>query len=395
LYETRALQLNPVQGLQASDRVRQRWGRALVIVEIGITVALLVEASSMVAAYQRIRTAEYGFSTRPLLTLTVESGQGVPVRTVVDAVKAVPGVSAAAAAGAVPLFGQRTLVTVATASTEAQAERAAIAPEFFDALGVPVRAGRRFDASDRQAQRTVIVSEMLAHLLGGTGSAVGRTVWIDRTAYRVIGVVADFRTSQTRQMGPNVFVPLGEGDDLQRVQILVRAGGAAGPLVETIRRSANHVAPGVRVTGATSFDSLLTVSSLEMLAGTAPLVPLIMIGMLLMAAGIYGVLAFAITRRGRELAIRVAIGATTLNQVTLIAYRSASLLTFGSLGGVALTFVLSRIVRASGDAGGMYDPPWPAFVIPVLIVFVVGAAATWIPSRRVRQINPVALLRST
>ena len=147
--------------------------------------------------------------------------------------------------------------------------------------------------------------------------------------------------------------------------------------------------------GMFTFDEITEVAGQEMLVGTAPLVPLIAIGMMLTMAGVYGVLAFAITRRSRELAVRVAIGATAGDLVRLVTAHSARLLATGTVAGIGLTFALSRIVRANGGVGSIYDPPWPAFVVPVLIVAAIGILATWIPSRRALTINPSTLLRST
>ncbi len=132
-----------------------------------------------------------------------------------------------------------------------------------------------------------------------------------------------------------------------------------------------------------------------MLTGTAPLVPLIATGMLLTAAGIYGVLAFAITRRSKELAVRVAIGASGRDVVRLVTAHSLRLIALGTFLGAGATFALTRVVHAAGGGGSMFDPRWPAFVVPVLIIVVIGALATWIPSRRALKINPAVLLRTT
>jgi ABC-type antimicrobial peptide transport system permease subunit len=118
------------------------------------------------------------------------------------------------------------------------------------------------------------------------------------------------------------------------------------------------------------------------MVGTAPLFPLIVIGMLLMSSGLYGVLAFAVSRRTRELAVRMAIGADWGTQVRLVMGQSLRLVMLGSALGIALTFGLSRLVRATGGEGSLYDPPWPAFMLPVFVVLVVAALATWVPMRR-------------
>jgi ABC-type antimicrobial peptide transport system permease subunit len=162
-----------------------------------------------------------------------------------------------------------------------------------------------------------------------------------------------------------------------------------------MRRELRDASAGNVVTSMFTFDEITEVAGEEMLVGTAPLLPLIAIGMLLTMAGVYGVLAFAMTRRSRELAVRVAIGATAGDLIRLVAAQSARLLVTGATAGIGLTFALARIVRANGGAGSIYDPPWQAFVVPILIVVIIGALATWIPSRRARTINPATLLRTT
>jgi ABC-type antimicrobial peptide transport system permease subunit len=133
----------------------------------------------------------------------------------------------------------------------------------------------------------------------------------------------------------------------------------------------------------------------EMLVGTAPLVPLIAIGTLLTTTGIYGVLAFAIARRSKELALRIAIGASARDLIRLVSAHSLRLVAIGTVLGIAAMFGLTQIVRAGGGAGSPFDPTWPAFAIPVAIVVAIGALATWIPSRRAMRINPAVLLRTT
>jgi ABC-type antimicrobial peptide transport system permease subunit len=106
------------------------------------------------------------------------------------------------------------------------------------------------------------------------------------------------------------------------------------------------------------------------------------------------VLAFALTRRARELAIRVAIGATGRDLTRLIAVHTLRLVLIGSVAGLAVTFALVSLVRSGGGAGSVFDPPMHAFIIPVVIVLAIGAITTWLPARRASRIDPVVLLRS-
>ena len=251
-----------------------------------------------------------------------------------------------------------------------------------------MKAGRVFTNQDSAAARSAIVNETLARQLFPGRSAIGGQLWIARTAYDIVGIVADYSNHpfETRNSAPKVFLPLPpESTEVKRQSFLIRAAADPAPLVQTVRREVRNAASGNAVTSDFTFDQILTVMGQEMLVGTAPLVPLIAIGMLLTTTGIYGVLAFAIARRSKELALRIAIGASARDLLVAI----------GTVLGIAAMFGLTQIVRAGGGAGSPFDPAWPAFAIPVAIVVAIGALATWIPSRRAMRINPAILLRTT
>ena len=400
LYETRRLHANPLTTLATSDRVRQRWRHALVILEITVTIALLVETGSMIGAYQRTVAGEMGFDRRPLVSARIENPGGIAPEQLASAAARIPGVAAAAASTDVPLtqYGREQRVAAdAGGSNAVSARTAAITPPFFSVLDVPMRSGRAFTSQDSATGRTAIVNEALASQLFPGRTAVGERVWVARVSYDIVGVVADYSDYwlELGHAAPKLFLPLAPDAALKRLPILVRAARDAASIKQSLRRELRDAAAGNVVTGMFTFDEITMVAGQEMLVGTAPLVPLIAIGMMLTMAGVYGVLAFAIARRSRELAIRVAVGASSGDLIRLVTAHSARLLAMGTIAGVGLTFGLARIVRSNGGAGSIYDPPWPAFVVPILIVAIIGALATWIPSRRALNINPATLLRST
>jgi hypothetical protein len=293
---------------------------------------------------------------------------------------------------------QQPIATDAAGSNAVKAEQAAISASFFSTLDVPLRAGRAFTSQDSTVSRTAVVNDALAGRLFPGRNAVGGRIWIAQASYDIVGVVADYGDHwfEIRHAAPKIFLPLPpDSTALKRLPIVVRAAGDPASLKQTVRRELRDAAAGNAVTSMFTFDEITEVAGEEMLVGTAPLVPLIAIGMLLTMAGVYGVLTFAITRRSRELAVRVAIGATPRDLIRLVTAHSARLLVAGAGAGIGLTFALARIVRASGGAGSIYDPPWPAFAVPILIVAIIGLLATWIPSRRVLTINPATLLRTT
>jgi hypothetical protein len=181
------------------------------------------------------------------------------------------------------------------------------------------------------------------------------------------------------------------------VRFLVRASGDPAPLVQPVRRSLRDAIPGLVVTNTFTLDQVRAVAGKETAAGTAPFFPLIVIGMLLMSSGLYGVLAFAVSRRTRELADqdghrrRLAhAGQTGHGRRACVSWRSGRPL------GIALTFGLSRLVRATGGEGfALRSAVAGRSCCPGFIVLVVALLATWVPARRALRVNPARLLRST
>jgi len=399
LLETRRLHGNPLRAMRSSDRVRQRWRHALVVIETSVTVALLVVATTMVDGFRRHVSFNPGFNTHPLATVRVQNDKGVQPDEVLNALSRVPGVAFAAAATAVPYraFGAREPVALDEAGSQAVlAQVASMSPGFFTTLGVPLRAGRVFTAGETSASGSAVASEWLARRLFGNQNPIGRRVFVKGRAYDLVGIVADYANSsfQAPDRAAKLFVPLAASDPLRRdLTFLIRASDDPVALVETLRREAQTATPGNDARVVT-IDQVISIGGQEMVVGTAPLMPLVAIGMLLTSAGIYGVLAFAVARRSKELALRIAIGATQTDLLRVVAAHSLRLIVAGTVLGIGITFVLSRIARAAGGGGGMMDPQWIAFATPVAIILAVGTLATWMPSRRALKIDPVTALRA-
>lgn len=401
LYETARLQLNPLRGLQASDRLRQRWSHALVVAEISTTVALLVLTTSMVIGYQRLRDAQFGFDTRHTAVVAVRNETGVAVRPLLDRVATVPGIRAAAVASSAPMYSQRPKQLVALddhGGNELSVERNAVTPSFFDTIDVAMRAGRTFDEHERSDSGVVVINETLARRLLGTTAALGRQVWIARAPHTVVGVVADYATTyqEFQAIAPKFFVPLDPQPRRERfLYVVSRADGNVDSVTQPLQRALRPATGGNPITEAYTYMGMADVITREWLVALAPLGPLITMGIILTAAGIYGVLAFAIARRTRELAIRVSLGATDRDQIWLVSLRSLRLVATGTAIGVGLTFTLAQFARIADAEGSYLYPPWVAFVLPIAIMLIVASIATLLPMLRARRIDPVVLLRTT
>src|SRR6185295_6936502 len=140
LFETRRLHGNPMHTMSSSDRIRQRWRHTLVVMDITVTVALLVVTATMIDGYRRNFRSEVGYRTQPLIVMRVENSAGVAAPQIVNALKQMPGIAAAAASTTVPFLASGPLQLAssdAAGSVTARAERGSIGPEFFATLGVP------------------------------------------------------------------------------------------------------------------------------------------------------------------------------------------------------------------------------------------------------------------
>jgi hypothetical protein len=218
-------------------------------------------------------------------------------------------------------------------------------------------------------------------------------VWTEGRSYEVVGVSADYKNVPLSLEEPALYLPLsGARTPLTSITFYVRAASNPADLLQAVRSEIRRSGPDHVVSGVFTLQSIVDIIGREILTAVYPMTPLIATGLLLSAAGIYGVLAFAVSRRARELAIRVAVGATQKQLVALIAAISVRLVGLGMLLGIGTTFALSRFAQGQG---GVFDSPGvAAFIVPAIIVLVVGSLATWLPSRRALSVNPASLLRA-
>ena len=240
-----------------------------------------------------------------------------------------------------------------------------------------------------------IVNETLARQLWGEGSSPGDRVIAGRNTYEVVGVVANYASSPMRGPVPRYYLPLPSDPAPAWLQVVVRTTPDPRPLIARIRQEVRHLGPAYTVPSAFAIDDVIEVGAREILGFAAAMSPLLAIGVFLTATGIFGVLAFAIARRAKELALRIALGANRREIGRVVVVHTLGLLAAGSAVGVAMTFALTMILGSAGGEGSSFGTPgWQAFAVPVLVVVSVGALASWIPVARALRIDPALLLKT-
>ena len=385
---------------KSSSRARD----LLVITQIAIACVLLVAASLLVQSVSNQLHADLGFSTRQALLATVEvpSSYGAPrgqvfYRQVADRLASVPGVQHVAWAETLPLTRFSRTVFSPEGYTPRPGEDlelpcAIVSAEYFEALGIPIEQGRAFTAADgNSGARVVVVNEMLSRRFYG-GRAVGRRLM--DSAGRPLEIVGVARTGRyltpSDEAPPIVYFPLGGSSYSPRMSLFVRAGTAPERFAEAVRRevrAASGDVPVFRVmTLQAHIEEALAAERLSASLVTACAV----LSALLAIVGLYAAVAYLVTRRTREIGLRVALGAQPRHVVTLVVRHGLTL----TLAGIGIGLVGAAVVASLLQSmlyGVSPVSPVTHSAVAVGLAGVAGIAA-YIPARRAVRLDPVRAL---
>jgi len=401
-------------GARQTRTGRGRLRTALVAVQVGLAVVLMVQIAIMGLAARRINRAPLGFDASRTLTFTVElpaerAGTGEALarfgREVLDRIDGVPGVVSSAIASRVPIGDREQIVRVAidgnaVAQPGDMPATAVVATSrrYFETLRVPVGEGRAFaDADFDGGARAAVVSREAARRLWPDGRALGRTLTVHAegwpsTPLRVVGIVADVRPADIDvRVSPQIYVPWSWHPD-RRMRFLVRTA-ITDPvqLVPAIRSRVAALAPDDPVFDTLSMDQVLYEDTASEYTLSMLLTAIAIIALAVASVGIYGLVAHDVTQRTREIGIRVALGARPAAVIRMVMGDGTRPVLYGGVLGLAAATALAFVTAASviGDAR---DPI--AYATVIAAVALTALAATYGPARRASHIDPVDALRA-
>jgi len=394
------------QAIGAPPRARRVAGNGLVIAQVAISVALLSVSQLSIAHLRHLRDQSLGFDRDRVLLLSVNSSRAqTPARAlalyrdIVPRLKAIPGVRAVATSGITP-------IAPAAASRFLQAEgfdepaqdrrRAAmnwVSPNYFATYGTPLLAGRDFRDTDFGLPRRVIVNQTVARHYFAGRDPIGRHVWLEneREPYEIVGVAGDAKYHEVRDAAPpTVYV------------LAANSGGSTEFSLRTDVSPAAVAADARRVvTEVLGDDSVRRVTTLAEQVDAA-IVPerLLAIlggflgasGALLAAIGLYGLLAYTVARRTKEIGVRMALGATRGDVVRMMLKQALLLVLTGVGLGLPAAFWSERLTAMMVEhlaAGGIVP-----IVVGASALLAVGLLAAYGPVRRATRVEPIAALRA-
>lgn len=274
-------------------------------------------------------------------------------------------------------------------------------PGFFETLEIPIRFGRRLDERDRAGTPLVaVISETMARQRFGDLNAVGRRFRLDQDTrwIQVVGIAQDTSTSDRGDQSRAVFYRAPAQWERPSATVLARTSLDAASLLAAMQRELRGVDPTLPVLSAKTMRQHLEDSLVAPKAIAASLGILGVLGVSLAGIGLYAVIAFAVSRRSREIGIRMALGARSREVVTSVAREVAILVGAGTGIGLALSTMVIVLMRSStAPAPGidLYRPGVDPVALAAIAGFmtVVGVAAAFIPARRAAAMDPLAALR--
>ncbi len=398
-----ALKDENAAGSHRAARVRA----VLAISQIAGAVVLLVAAALFTRSLATAQRVDPGFGMHPAAIVWLEPGRGRSPderRAFHDAylarVAALPEVVSAGFITIVPLDGTATsTVTLNVPGIEPPPGRtgheidwAGVDGAYFEAVGIPIVAGRLFNAEDDMKSAPVaIVSEAMAATYWPGRSAVGGTYTTrDGTEVRVVGVVGDIKVrSLGEDLRPLVYGPASQMSYVHG-RVVARTAADPATLLPVMLEMATELDPDVIAIDAKTMEQHL---AFRLLPGRITAVTVSLMGglaLLVAAIGLYGIVSYSVAARRRELGIRISVGAEPDRLVGMMLKAGLSLLAAGIAIGVALAVFLTRIVRNLVHGVEAFDPL--ILVGAVLLMTGVATLAAYVPARRASRVDPVSIL---
>jgi putative ABC transport system permease protein len=412
-----ALQVSQVD---ANDSLQAAAGRTVVggrgrqlrdvfvVAEIALTVILLTGGGLLLRSLVALQHVSLGYRPEHVLAMEATPQNRQLAKAfftgLLTDVSALPGVVAAGAINAPPgnvdssgTYWIDRLPKELNLTTAPPTVMSVVAPGTFNALGIPLRRGRDFrDGDTADAPRTAIINESLARQAFGNGDPLGHVIFCAFDSFEpmtIVGVVGDVRQyGPAREASPECYLPyLQHGFNNATLSIVVRTSGDPGPLAENMRHKAHERSPDVSVK-ATTMDVLVG----EHFAAPrfrAILVTLFgAVALSLALAGIYGVMAYTVAQRSREIGLRMALGATAQNIVWMMLRRGTQIvaagLLIGLIGAAAMARLLTAFLFEIKPSDGI------TYASVVALLGIMSTFAIYLPARQSSKVEPLIALRA-
>ena len=378
----------------------------LVIGQVAVSLVLLIGAGLLVRGLQQAQSTDLGFDQKNLVVVSTDlTTQGYDEARsstffvqLFDRLKALPGIKSVSVAQTVPFAGGRDeTIDIEGAGSALSVSANEVSAEYFQTIGIPLRRGRYFTDDDaRSGQSPAVISQTMANRFWPDADSVGRRFRDNAgTSHEIIGVVADISSRHIGKLdGPFFYTPASPAK-LTGHSFVLRTNENVAADVSAVREVARSLDKDVFVTveslEANVRRELEPVRVGAWFSGTVSLLAL-----LIAATGIYGMLSYLVVERTSEIGIRMALGAERRNVLLLIVRDGMKLAGIGIVIGVAVAFVLTKVMSSLLFGLGRVDTLADAFTLAVVSIGALAVAllACYFPARRATKVDPLVALRN-
>lgn len=396
---------------------RGRLRNALVVVEVALSLMLLAGAGLLMRSFVRLQQQDLGLNPENILAarLPLPRGQYDTAaakqrffQALLPRLESLPGVVAATETSTLPLYGgiRTELEIPGKAQQEKRQALFQLCSEgYFPTVGLRLIRGRVLSAVDvNDARRVAVVNQTLVDKFFGPGDPIGQRITLAMLAqlpggnavpdpvFEIIGVIADAKNAGIQDPPmPEVFIPYTITGAFER-GVLVRTAGEPGALLNSVRREIWAVDRNVALTGTGTLKQFLTrFSYAEPRFALVLLGVFAGVGLILVAVGVYSVIAYTVSRQTQEIGIRMALGARRMDVLGMIIQMGLRLVAVGVVIGLAASFAATRVMRHQLWGISPHDPL--TLVAVVCVMTLAGFAACYFPARRATRVDPIVALR--
>jgi putative ABC transport system permease protein len=391
----------------SAGRGRQRLRSALVVAEIALAVVLLVGAALFIGSFMSLMRIDPGFSPEHVLTVQVfpraEPGARPPDHSaafgqIVERIAQVPGVvHASFISGGMPLGGSMSVTTFTvpgkTIENDDGVSIRRVTPDYHRALRIPLRAGRLFEPTDGAgAAKVMIVNESAAKKYFPGENAVGRSGTMNGEEWTIVGVVKDVH-QQSLETAPRTeaYIPLAQ-TRAGWGELVVRTTGNPYGIVPAVKSAVLAVMPDVPLRNVRTMEEVVGRLVAQRRLNMLLLALFGVLGLVISAVGVYGVMAYIVAQRTREIGVRMALGATRWNVVGMVLANAGAMVAAGLVIGGLGAWYLSAAAKAFLFRIETNDPR--AFGIALVSLALAALVASAIPARRAASVDPRVALRA-
>jgi putative ABC transport system permease protein len=388
---------------------------ALIVAEMAVALMLLVGAGLLAQTFVRLQRVDLGFDVHNVLTATVELPEAQYARPeqkiafyqrLQERVRTLPGVTQASAILPLPISGGDAYIDfqiegrAAPVGEKLRADVRAANLDYFSAMRIPLLAGRDFTAQDGlNSPPVAIINQSFAKTYFPNEDPIGKRLEVafgdekGATKFQIVGIVRNVKhdTELGAEYSPELYMPYAQEPFIGQMSLVARTQVEPGSLAKAIQNEVSALDREIALSDVKAMDQYLGAAVSQPRFSALLFGLFALLALLLAAVGLYGVTAYTVSQRTREVGIRMALGAQTANVLRLMIAQGMKLSLLGVGAGLAGAFALTRMMKTLLFGVTATDPV--TFAVIALLLATIALVACWIPARRATKVDPMIALR--